>query len=64
MERPPVDEEAPKDPGAHQVHQNFSEKDFDSKFIELCQFGWLFESIFDRYHKLNYSSSSFLFVHE
>jgi hypothetical protein len=29
MERAPVDEEAPKDPGASQQHQTFSEKDFE-----------------------------------
>ncbi|CAG7818939.1 unnamed protein product [Allacma fusca] len=29
MERASVDEEAPKDPGAHQTHQSFSEKDFE-----------------------------------
>jgi len=37
MERAPIDEEAPKDPGAHQVHQTFSEKDFDSKRLT-----WIF----------------------
>jgi len=29
MQRAPIDEEAPKDPGASQMHQNFSEKDFE-----------------------------------
>ena len=29
MNRAPIDEEAPKDPGAHETHQSFSEKDFE-----------------------------------
>lgn len=32
MQRAPVDEEAPKDPGALNVHQSFSEQDFEGKF--------------------------------
>jgi len=32
MNRVPIDDEAPKDPGAHHTHSTYSEKDFEGDF--------------------------------